>query len=305
MPLFKRPDADLVEGESPVRRMIPYLMLGRNESVVYHEQVMDIASAKVWLKTYNQHHKQAATLFHLILYALGRGFHERPGLNRFISGGRIYQRRGVQLSFAAKESFHDTAPLKTVKMPIPKEQPFTACVEKVVAAIKDTRGDSISMVDKELKLALALPHVVLRLVMALLRTLDRFNLLPGFMIESDPMYATAFVANLGSIGLDRSVHHLYEYGTISLFATLGTPKRVLVPGPDDKPIGKDIIEVRWAFDERINDGFYCSKAMRVAQRVVEDPERLIGDPRAGADRQPVLRAAPKDDGAGEGAAQAG
>jgi len=300
MPLFKRADGDLVEGESPVRRMIPYLMLGRNESIVYHEQVMDIASAKTWLKLYNQHHKQAATLFHLILYALGRGFHERPGLNRFVSGGRLYQRRGVQLSFAAKESFHDTAPLKTVKMPIPREQPFSACVEKVVAAIKDTRGDSISMVDKELKLALALPHIVLRALMALLRLLDRVNLLPGFMIESDPMYATCFVANLGSIGLDRSVHHLYEYGTISLFATLGTPKRILVPGPDDAALVKEVIEVRWAFDERINDGFYCSKAMRVAQRIVEDPERLIGDPRAGADRQPALPSR----GAGSGAAQA-
>ena len=104
------------------------------------------------------------------------------------------------------------------------------------------------------------------------------------MIKTDPMYASCFVANLGSIGLDRTYHHLYEYGTISLFAALGTPKKVFVPGRNDEPVVKELIEVRWAFDERINDGFYCATAMRVAQRIVEDPERYIGDPTAGADR---------------------
>lgn len=286
MPLFSRPDADLVTDESPVRRMIPYLMLGRNESAVYHEQVLDIARAKQWLKVYNQHHKQAATLFHLVLFAMGRGYNARPGLNRFVSGGRIYQRKAVYLSFAAKESFHDTAPLKTVKLAFPPDRSFSDTVADIVTAIKNCRGETVSMVDKELKLALSLPHVLLRAVMRLLRWLDSINLLPGFMIESDPMYATCFVANLGSVGLDRSVHHLYEYGTISLFGTLGTPKKVLVPGADDRPVVKEVLEVRWSFDERINDGFYCAKALRVYQRIVEDPERLIGDPRAGADRQP-------------------
>jgi hypothetical protein len=157
-------------------------------------------------------------------------------------------------------------------------------VASIVDSIDNARGDGISMVDKELKLALALPGVMLRAVMAILRLLDRVNLLPGAMIKTDPMYASCFVANLGSIGLDRTYHHLYEYGTISLFAALGTPKKVFVPGPDDKPVVKELIEVRWAFDERINDGFYCATGMRVAQRIVEDPERYIGDPAAGADR---------------------
>jgi len=77
--------------------------------------------------------------------------------NRFVSGGRIYQRKGVQLSFAAKESFHDSAPLKTVKLPMRQDQGFTECVESVVRSIKDARGDSISMVDKELKPTLFVP----------------------------------------------------------------------------------------------------------------------------------------------------
>ena len=279
MPLFRRPDGDLVRDESNVRRMIPYLMRGRNESAVYHEQHFDLTRTRPWLRAYNRSHPTApATLFHLMLLAIAAAIHERPGMNRFISGGRIYQRKHVALSFAAKKSMEVTAPMVTVKMKFDAGEPFTDAVRRIAETIATSRTDQVTMVDKELALALALPGPVLRMVMAGLRLLDRVNLLPGAMIESDPMYASAFVANLGSLGLDNTFHHLYEYGTVSLFATIGTTKKVLVVGPDDKPMTRVTSQIRWTFDERINDGFYCATAIKVAQRIIEDPERYFGVP---------------------------
>jgi hypothetical protein len=118
--------------------------------------------------------------------------------------------------------------------------------------------------------------VVLRAVMAVLRFLDRVNLLPGFMIKTDPMYTTAFIANLGSVGIDRTYHHMYEYGTASLFGVIGPPKRIAAVEPPDKVIVKEVVEMRWSFDERINDGFYCATALKHFTRVIEDPERYLG-----------------------------
>jgi hypothetical protein len=287
MPLFKRSDADLVTGESPVRSMIPYLMLGRNESAVYHDQNYDITKIRPWLKTYNQHHKQAATLFHLFLYGYARGYHERPNLNRFVSGSRIYQRKKVELSFAAKKRMTDDSPLVTVKVHFRPEDSFTVAVRRIVDAIDNARGEGISMVDKELKLAMSLPGPLLSMVMSFLRWLDKINLMPQAMIDSDPLFASGFCANLGSVGLDNTYHHLYEYGTISLFAVLGTPKKALVVGRDGKPVVKDTIQVRWAFDERINDGMNCALAMRVPQKMIEDPEKYLGSPTADADDDPA------------------
>src|SRR6185436_8851011 len=111
MPIFKRPDGDLVRGESNVRRFVPYLMRGRNESAVYHEQICDLTRTRPWLRAFNHAHEQPATLFHLFLYAFARVLHARPGVNRFVSGGRIYQRRKVELSFAAKKRMEERAPL--------------------------------------------------------------------------------------------------------------------------------------------------------------------------------------------------
>jgi hypothetical protein len=278
MPLFKRSDGTLVPNLSNVRRMIPYLMRGRNESIIYHDETYDLTLTKAWLHAYNRSHAQPATLFHLFLWAMGRVLNQRAGLNRFVSGGRIYERKGVHLSFAAKKKFRDEAPLVTVKVPFPPDEPFDECVRRIIASIDDGRSDEQRTVDKELKLAMALPGWLLRLVMALLRGLDRLNLQPGAMIANDPMYASVFVANLGSVGLDRTYHHLYEYGNISIFASLGTQRKALCVGPDDQPAVRDGIEVRWALDERINDGFYCATSLRHVQRIVENPEKYIGSP---------------------------
>src|SRR5262245_45579900 len=136
-----------------------------------------------------------------------------------------------------------------------------------------------------------MPGIVLRAVMAVLRFLDKVNLLPGAMIRTDPMYTSAFVANLGSVGLDRTYHHLYEYGTASLFCVAGPPKKIpVVQPPGDKIVIKEVVEMRWTFDERINDGFYCALALKHFAKVLEDPDKYLGSPLAVDGQTPVVPA---------------
>jgi len=277
MPLFRRPDGDLVKDESPVRAIMPYIMRGRNESVVYHEAQYDITKTRAFLRAFNHEHEreQPATLFHLFLWSCAQALADRPGLNRFISGGRIYRRRGVFLSFAAKKELADEAPLVTVKLEFPKGEPFEDCCKRIVQAIKNGRGDRQSNVDKELALAMMIPGPALRLVMALLRWLDRVNLMPGWMIEGDPMFTSMFVSNLGSVGLDRTSHHLYEYGTAAMFAALGTPRKQLMPDRAGNPVVRDVLEVRWTLDERVNDGLYCARGLAQMKKAFEDPAAYV------------------------------
>ena len=282
MPIFRRPDGDLVKDESFVRRMIPYLMRGRNEAAIYHDEVVDLTQFRPWMRDYNRSHPDnAITLFHVILYGIAKGLFARPGMNRFVSGGRIYQRRGVYLSFAAKKKFDAKSPLTTIKMECLENEPFDAFVRRLKELLGEGRSDKERTVDKEVRWALKLPGVLLRAALALVRFLDRVNLLPGGMIKNDPMYCSAFVANLGSVGIDRTYHHLYEYGTASLFGVIGVPKKTLVVGVDDQPVVKEMVEMRWSFDERINDGFYCALALRAFTRVMADPAKYIGPAKPG------------------------
>jgi 2-oxoacid dehydrogenases acyltransferase (catalytic domain) len=277
MPLFSRSDGTLIKDLPPVRQIMPYLMKGRNESVVLHEARYDLTRTLPWLKA-RQASGQKITLFHLLLHAIARTLHERPGLNRFVSGGHVYQRRGVWMSFAAKKAFADDAPIVTVKAEFPQEDVFADVHGRIAGAVEGARRSDgkKSAVDKELALALMLPGPLLGLVMGFLRWLDRMNLMPGAMIKGDPMYASAFVANLGSIGISDVYHHLFEYGTVSLFAAVGKiEKMVFVDAETEQPVVRDAVKVCWTFDERIHDGFYCASSLKIAQNIVEDPEKYV------------------------------
>jgi hypothetical protein len=276
---FFRSDGDRVKGLSPERRFMPFMMPTRNESLVFHEQQYDIAKTRRWLRDFNRANPpQSATMFHLFLWASAQGLDRFPPMNRFVLGRRIYQRRGVQISFAAKKEFSATAPIVTVKKSFAPNEPFAPAVKDMADRIGEGRGSDQRRVDKELRLALMLPGLILRFVLWFLRKLDFFNLMPRSMIESDPMYASLFVANLGSVGLDNTFHHLYEYGTISIFAVMGTQKKALVVGRDGSPEVREVLQIRFTLDERIIDGMYAGESMQLVKKIMEDPERYIGKP---------------------------
>lgn len=275
MPLFSRPDGDPARDVGMVRRMMPFVMKGRNESAVYHEQVIDLRATLPFLAEWNRSHDRKLTLFHLVLMSLARVFHTRPGLNRFVSGGRIYQRRGCAISFAAKMSFDDDAPVVSLKLDMPAGEPLDAMLERFHDAVGGGRAGRQTTVDHEMKLALLLPPFLLRWALSLLRFLDDHNLLPAAMIASDPLYASAFAANLGSLGIDGTWHHLFEHGTIGVFAVVGVAGKTVEVGADGQPQVRDTVRIRYTFDERIHDGFYCARSLDLVREAVERPELLL------------------------------
>lgn len=283
--LITRPDGTRIQGLSSVRRMMPYLMKRRGESLVFFEQVLDMTEAIAFIDEWNQTHEAKLTPFQVVVAACGKALHARPGLNRFVAGGHIWQRKGCFISFAAKKAFTDDAPLVTVKMEMPRiDEPLQACVDRMQGSVEEGRSNEARPVDKEVELALVLPGFVLSFVLGLLRLLDRFNLLPRALIENDPMYASLFVANLGSVGIDRVWHHLYEYGSVSLFCAVGELKPRVVPGPDGKPVVRPTLRLRYTFDERINDGFYCAASLAIVREYVENPRLFAERPLPSSDR---------------------
>lgn len=250
--------------------MMAFLMRGRNESAVYFEQHLDLTRTLPWLAERNRGAASRATLFHLILHALASVLHERERLNRFTLGRRTYQRTGVFLSFAAKKGMTDDAALATVKRRFPRDEPFGALVGELTAEIGGARSQAPSAMDRELRVLLALPGFLLSLLIALLRRLHAWGLAPRGLIDTDPLHASAFVANLGSLRIDAAYHHLYEHGTCPLFMTIGQVTQV--PAVDgDRVVARPTVTLRFTFDERIEDGLYCARSLKLLKQRVEDP----------------------------------
>jgi hypothetical protein len=273
---FSRSDADLVPDVHPVRRIMPFVMSTRTESAVLcREQVM-AAPAQAFLARLNAKRppERPASLFHMVLRSLALCIHERPRVNRFVAGGRYYQRRGVWLSFSGKRGMSDDAPIYTAKRLFTKEESFEDMVDSLWDTQLAGRSGKESDTDKEISLLLKMPPFVLQRVVRIGRWLNERNLFPKVMIDNDPLFATAFVANLGSVGIDACYHHNYDYGTIPVFLTVGRLKKIPIVNEADEIVPAEVFDLKYTYDERTEDGFYVSRGLAMITRRLEHPEEL-------------------------------
>jgi hypothetical protein len=264
----RRPDATRVRDASAVRLFMPSISPRRNESLVYFAQEVDVEEALRFAEARSSSlpPDRRLTLFHLMLRALVRMIEERPRLNRFTAGGRLWQRDGIWITFSAKQRFDDDAPLLTVKRRFDPGESLDEMVEGLLGGLGGARSGRKTASDREMALLLRLPPWVARALVRLVQGADALGLLPRSMIDPDPMHASVFVANLGSVGLEAGYHHLWEYGNIPLFCVIGRVRT----GPD----GRRVTTLKWSFDERVEDGLYCARGIERLQDLLSHPEKM-------------------------------
>jgi len=261
-----------VAGDVPgYRRFMPALMPTRNGSIVFLDQVVQVAAAERFVaETRAAHPELHPTLFHLVLWSLGRMFDAHPHLNRFLAGGRLYDRDGIWISFTVKTELSEDGTLVEVKHRCDPAQPFADFVRDIETSVAEARAGAEALVDKELSVFLELPPLLRRGVVLLAGVANDFNLLPRAFIEGDPFFASVFVTNLGSVGIDAAFHHLYEYGTIPMFCTFGLVHDGVV-ARDGEPVVTRVASLKFSYDERVEDGLYAAKALQHLRSVLEDP----------------------------------
>lgn len=249
-----RPDSTLVTGLSPMRRFMPYVSPRRSESLVYSTQTIGVDAAIARLEVLNADRPdtQKITLFHLLLRAIARTLEARPKLNRFTMGSKLWQRNAVWITFSAKRSLDEHAPILTVKRRFDRQETLAELTEDLLGKLNAGRAGALTTADKEMGLLLRLPGPLIRLALKLGAFADRWGLLPGSLIESDPLYTSVFVANLGSVGLDGGYHHLWEWGNCPIFCVMGRLKST-----DEG----QVVTLHWTLDERIADGFYVATGL--------------------------------------------
>ena len=264
----RRPDAEIVRDAPAMRRFMPFISPRRPESVFYFGYEIDAEPAFELLAKLNEgrSEKQPITFFHLVLRAIAKIMHERPRLNRFVMGGRLWQRDGVWLSFSAKRAMDDNSPVITVKHRFGMEESLVEMADRIYDKLGAGRAGKKTTADSEVDLLLKLPVPLIRLAMGAAELADRLGILPRGMIDSDPLYASCFVANLGSVGLEGGYHHLWEHGTCSIFCVIGRFER--------DADGRRRVTLKFTFDERIEDGLYSGRGLARVREFLEHPEML-------------------------------
>ena len=93
-------------------------------------------------------------------------------------------------------------------------------------------------------------------------------------MKVDPYFASVFISNLGSIKMKAGYHHLTNRGTNSLFVIIGEKKMNPVFSEDGSVTMKNTLSLGITVDERIADGYYFSKTIKLLKKIFENPELL-------------------------------
>ena len=269
-----RCDGVLLGKVHPYRRLMQHIMITRGESVVFFDDYVVADELLEYLAKAKE--EFGADISHCLVAACAVGLAEAPTMNQFVMGRRLYQRKQREISFSMKrEAMNKKAKIAVVKKAIRDGETFREFTERVNEEINVQRSDTKTYADKEYNLFTMVPRPVLNWAVTLFRWLDYHNILPASFIESDGMYASIFVANLGSLKMRAGYHHLYEWGNCPLFMMVGRieEKPWVVDG---EVVPRKILHIRWTYDERVDDGLSARFGMDAVRRVLENPFEELG-----------------------------
>ncbi len=269
-----RADGRLIKNLHQYRTMMGYIMPSRNESIVYFDVWIDAERLETYVA-------EAQKLFpcditHCCIAAAYTTLSKHPTMNRFSIGHRLYDRNDVYITFSMKRARLDAkAKLATVKMKIDPGTTFRALCENIDGQINVERSGEKTYQDKEFNLLTALPRPLLKAGIRTLKLLDYYNVLPNSFIEKDPLYTSMFVANLGSLGMKAGYHHLYEWGNCPQFMMAGRIETRPV-WEDGQFVPRRQLQVRYSYDERVDDGLNAGYAIETVNEVLLDPYKYLG-----------------------------
>jgi hypothetical protein len=260
------------------RKMFPFLMRTRTESAVYFSKRLGVSPTISWLERTNAAREKRISLFYVILAAGVRTLALRPEINRFVAGRRIYQRRTIDLSFVVKRELTEEASEITLKLTFDPRSTIDEVARRVQDAVGSARQSRTSFDEKLTDYITALPRPLIRLAVAAVRWLDYHGWLPASFLRDDSLHTSAFLANLGSIGLDAAFHHMYEWGNASVFVVVGRLKKEPLVNERGELEIADVVDMNFTGDERITDGVYFSRTMDLFLDLIRNPANLEAPP---------------------------
>lgn len=260
-----------------IQSIMAYLYPKRTDCEVYAQDKIDVTELVKYLEKKNSEQDDVKiTLFHCVVLAVARMIKERPVLNRFVQGWRYFEREVISLSFVIKRRFKDGAE-ESLMVFVPKDDDTIDSVSrKIVGNVDEVRKSEHATggIDKVLENFAKIPRPILAFVIRIIRYLDFWGHTPHALTDGDPDYTTVLLSNLGSIKGPAIYHHLNNYGTNSILATIGTLYKEEVFMPDGTKQVRDMLDIGVTLDERIGDGFYFVKSLKLLHYIFANPELL-------------------------------
>ena len=275
----KRRFGDRAEGYKirtlqPMNRLTAYIMPMRCDACNTFADSFDLEKAEPYCRKMVKAGYSNFSMLHIFLAAYARLISQRPAVNRFVSGQKIYHRHDIEISMVVKKELTSESPDTAIKVYLDPTDTIYDVYKKFDDVVNEAKAAEENGIDSLMKILNFIPGLLLRWTVKFLNFLDYFGLLPRFLTKLSPFHGTMIITSMGSLGIKPIYHHLYNFGNLSVFLAYGTKRTEYELNKDGEVVKRRYIDMKMVTDERICDGFYYASAFKLFKRYVENPELL-------------------------------
>ena len=275
-----RMDGRLVRGGIPLDKVSPYIMVNRGGASNLINYSIDASAIERYIHKKRKEGLKHFGTTHVLLAAYVRMCAEYPGVMRFLSGQKVYQRMKLTVKMVVKKDLKLGSPETIISVDLYPGYTAEDVYEKFNAAVEEANAEAEldSGFDKLAGALNFIPGVVLKFVIWFLKLLDYFGLIPKELTELSPFHGSLFITSMGSLGIPPIYHHLYDFGNIPVFIAFGAKRTEHVLDSNGEPEKKKYFDFKAVTDERIVDGQYYAAAFKKFKALLLRPDVLDEKP---------------------------
>jgi len=255
--------------------IMPYIMAKRSDACNTFADAFCVNKADLFCRKKVKSGMTNFGMLHVILAAYVRTISQRPAINRFVNGQKIYARNSITVNMVVKRTMSIDTPDTCIKVNFEPTDTVNDVYEKFNKAVSENVGvDDRNSFDKLNKALTLIPGLLLRWTIKLLYFLDYWGCLPKKLTDLSPFHGSMIITSMGSLGIKPIYHHIYDFGNLPVFLAYGKKRSVYELDGDGNIHKKKYIDLKAVTDERICDGYYYASAFKMFKRLVENPEEL-------------------------------
>lgn len=269
-----RKDGRLLRELSPLHFITGIIYPNRCDNEAYISETVDLTNLNAYIDQKNETAEFPYTIFHVMVAALAKTITLRPKLNRFVANCNFYQRNEISLSFVVKKQFSDKGEEALAVLRAKEDDTVESIHEYIRQQVTFCRSDALDSSSESMDFFNRMPRWMGKTIVKIIRWLDKHGWVPSSLIETDPYYTSCVISNLGSIRLKCGYHHLTNWGTCSLFCVIGEKKLRPFYDENGNVEMRESLGIGLTIDERLADGYYYSKSIRLLNHLLQNPELL-------------------------------
>ncbi len=274
-----RKDGRKLRNIYPMTKFMPYIMKRRSDACNTFADSVSMTKCDAFCRRKVKEGKTSFGMLHVILAAYIRTISQRPAINRFVAGQKIYAANDITVVMVIKRKMSLETPDTCIKVKFEPTDTVDEVYEKFNKAVTENSGEGeTNSFDKLNKALTLIPGLLLRWTVKLLFFLDYFGWLPRALTDLSPFHGSMIITSMGSLGIKPIYHHIYDFGTLPVFVAYGAKRTENEIDLDGTVHKRKYIDFKVVTDERICDGYYYASAFKLFKRLVENPNQLETPP---------------------------